>query len=53
LLKQQPFVLRGSDIAFAALTDFVTTLCCLGFPALVGFLSTLGAGFLETRKESV
>jgi hypothetical protein len=24
----------------------LTTLCCLGFPALVGFLSALGAGFL-------
>jgi hypothetical protein len=52
-MKQQPFVLRGSDSAFAALAAFVTTLCCLGFPALVVFLSALGAGFLETRKEGV
>jgi hypothetical protein len=45
-MKQQPFVLRGSGSAFAALAAFVTTLCCLGFPALVGFLLALGAGFL-------
>ena len=30
----------------AALSAFVTTLCCLGVPALVGLLSALGAGFL-------
>jgi hypothetical protein len=29
-----------------ALAALFTTLCCLGFPALVGFLSALGAGFL-------
>jgi hypothetical protein len=46
MMKQQPFVLRGSGSAFAALASFVTTLCCLGFPALVGLLSALGAGFL-------
>jgi hypothetical protein len=45
-MRQQPFFLRGSGSAFAALAAFVTTLCCLGFPALVGFLSALGAGFL-------
>jgi mercuric ion transport protein len=45
-MRQQPFVLRGSGSAFAALAALVTTLCCLGFPALVGFLSALGAGFL-------
>jgi hypothetical protein len=45
-MRQPPFVLRGSGSAFAALAAFVTTLCCLGFPSLVGFLSALGAGFL-------
>src|SRR5260370_29887518 len=45
-MSQQPFFLRGSGSAFAALAAFVTTLCCVGFPALVGFLSALGAGFL-------
>ena len=29
-----------------ALVALFTTLCCLGFPALVGLLSALGAGFL-------
>jgi hypothetical protein len=45
-MSHQPFFLRGSGSAFAALAAFVTTLCCVGFPALVGFLSALGAGFL-------
>jgi len=39
--------MRGSGSALAAL---VTTLCCLGFPALVGFLSALGAGFLLSDR---
>lgn len=43
---QRRFWGRGSGSAFAALAAFVTTVCCLGFPALVGFLSVLGAGFL-------
>lgn len=30
---------------FAALATLFTTLCCLGFPALVGLLSAVGAGF--------
>ena len=30
----------------AALAALFTTLCCLGFPALVGLFSALGAGFL-------
>jgi hypothetical protein len=30
----------------AALVALFTTLCCLGFPALVGVLAALGAGFL-------
>jgi hypothetical protein len=46
MMRQNPFFLRGSGNAFTALAAFVTTLCCLGFPALVGFLSALGAGFL-------
>ncbi len=37
---------RGGGSALAALTALFTTLCCLGFPALVGLLSALGAGFL-------
>jgi hypothetical protein len=27
-----------------------TTLCCLGFPALVGFLAAIGAGFLVSDR---
>ena len=34
----------------AALSAFVTTLCCLGIPALVGLLSALGAGFLLSDR---
>ncbi len=37
---------RGGRSALAALAALFTTLCCLGFPALVGLLSALGAGFL-------
>jgi hypothetical protein len=37
---------RGGGSALAALAALFTTLCCLGFPALVGLLSALGAGFL-------
>lgn len=36
----------GGGSPLAALAALFTTLCCLGFPALVGFLSALGAGFL-------
>ncbi len=46
MMRQKPFVLRGSGSVFAALAAIVTTLCCLGFPALVGVHSALGAGFL-------
>src|SRR3989441_4034124 len=42
--------MRGSGSALAALVALVTTLCCLGFPALVGFLSALGTGFLLTDR---
>jgi len=37
---------RGGGSMLAALLALFTTFCCLGFPALVGFLSVLGAGFL-------
>ncbi len=43
---QRRFWVRGGGSPLAALAAFLTTLCCLGFPALVGFLSALGAGFL-------
>src|SRR5713226_664511 len=38
--------MRGGASGLAALAALFTTLCCLGFPALVGLLSALGAGFL-------
>ena len=38
--------MRGGGSPLAALAALFTTLCCLGFPALFGFLSALGAGFL-------
>jgi hypothetical protein len=43
---QRRFWMRGVGSPFVALAALFTTLCCLGFPALVGFLSALGAGFL-------
>ena len=43
---QRRFWMRGGGSSLAALAAFFTTLCCLGFPALVGLLSALGAGFL-------
>src|SRR5229473_2896263 len=43
---QRRFWVRGGGSPLAALAALFTTLCCLGFPALVGFLSALGAGFL-------
>ncbi len=45
MIQRRSFV-RGSGGGVAALAALFTTLCCLGFPALVGFLSALGAGFL-------
>src|SRR5216683_4995312 len=45
-MRQQPFFLREGGSVLAALAALFTTLCCLAFPALVGFLSALGAGFL-------
>jgi len=45
-MRQQRFWMRGGGSPLAGLAALFTTLCCLGFPALVGFLSALGAGFL-------
>jgi hypothetical protein len=45
-MLQRRFWMRGGGSPLAALAALFTTLCCLGFPALVGFLSALGAGFL-------
>src|SRR6266704_1917487 len=43
---QRRFWMRGGGSPLVALAALFTTLCCLGFPALVGLLSALGAGFL-------
>ena len=40
------FWMCGGGSPLAALAALFTTLCCLGFPALVGMFSALGAGFL-------
>jgi hypothetical protein len=45
-MLQRRFWMRGGGSPLAALAALFTTLCCVGFPALVGFLSALGAGFL-------
>jgi mercuric ion transport protein len=45
-MRQRRFWMRGGGSPLAALAALFTTLCCLGFPALVGFLAALGAGFL-------
>ena len=47
---QRRFWVRGGGSGLAALAALFTTLCCLGFPALVGFLSALGTGFLLTDR---
>lgn len=44
------FWMRGGGSGLAALAALFTTICCLGFPALVGLLSALGAGFLLTDR---
>src|SRR5437667_11505957 len=49
-MLQRRFWIRGGGSPLAALAAFFTTLCCLGFPALVGFLSALGTGFLLTDR---
>jgi cytochrome bd-type quinol oxidase subunit 2 len=45
-MRQRLSWVRGGGSGLAALAALVTTLCCLGFPALVGVLAALGAGFL-------
>ena len=45
-MSQRRFWMRGGGSPLVALAALFTTLCCLGFPALVGLLSALGAGFL-------
>ena len=45
-MLQRRFWMRGGGSGLAALAALITTLCCLGLPALVGLLSALGAGFL-------
>ncbi len=45
-MLQRRFWMRGGGSPLAALAALFTLLCCLGFPALVGLLSALGAGFL-------
>jgi len=49
-MLQRRFWVHGGWSPLAALAALLTTLCCLGFPALVGFLSALGAGFLLTDR---
>src|SRR5713226_4211389 len=49
-MRQRRFWMRGGGSVLAALSAFVTTLCCLGIPALVGLLSALGAGFLLSDR---
>ena len=50
-MRQQRFWMRGGGSGLAALAALVTTLCCLGFPALVGLFSALGAGFLLNDRS--
>ena len=38
--------MRGGGSRLAVLAALFTTLCCLGFPALVGLFSAMGASFL-------
>ncbi len=45
-MLQRRFWMRGGGSPLAALAALFTTLCCVGFPALVGLLFALGAGFL-------
>ncbi len=47
---QRRFWMRGGTSGLAALAALFTTLCCLGFPALIGLLSALGAGFLLSDR---
>ena len=41
---------RGGGSVLTVLLALFTTLCCLGFPALVGFLAAIGAGFLVSDR---
>src|SRR6266566_3686434 len=50
-MLQRRFWMRGGGSPLAALAALFTTLCCLGFPALVGLLSALGAGFLLNDRS--
>ncbi len=45
-MLQRRFWMRAGGSGLAALAALLTTLCCLGLPALVGLISALGAGFL-------
>src|SRR5437899_2807106 len=45
-MLQRRFWMQGGGSPLAALAALFTTLCCLGFPALVGLLSAIGAGVL-------
>ncbi|GAC1460483.1 MAG: Hg(2+) transporter MerH [Ktedonobacteraceae bacterium] len=49
-LLQRPRAQRGGGNLLVAFIALVTTLCCLGFPTLVGLLATLGAGFLVSDR---
>jgi uncharacterized membrane protein YccC len=49
LIQRQRWA-RGDGSVLTALVALLTTLCCLGFPALVGFLAALGAGFLVSDR---
>src|SRR5258708_25014196 len=49
-MTQRRFWMRGGGSGLAALAALFTTLCCLGFPALVGLLSVVGAGFLLSDR---
>ena len=49
-MLQRRFWMRGGGSGLATLAALFTTLCCLGFPALVGLLSALGAGFLLSDR---
>src|SRR5207302_9344179 len=50
-MLQRRFWMQGGGSGLAALAALVTTLCCLGFPALVGLFSALGAGFLLNDRS--
>lgn len=49
-MRQPRFWVRGGGSGLTALAALLTTLCCLGFPALVGVLAALGAGVLLSDR---